>query len=379
MGDLCVRYTVLVDRYLPNMAASLLQARDLVVARHALLLLTELLQQDFLKWRGDLLYRFLLGALADDDDAMRMETEFALGEVFLRRNPSLFLQSFVDTVYVLTGCTAHPKFNAFARHDLEAKKKKAKSSRGDQGDDDDANGDDAMVGGGAAAAAGAGATGDHRVEMGVASVVGAPSLDMAGVEGTRGHAARLQIYRSMLRRMPDEHKFQVMAQLCHDVLGAVVEGIIPAESTTLAKQRIGGSGSGNASLSSPAPAAAAAAATKMVVTPEYQLLRDTFEVLCSADIKIGFHSAAEPSAEAAELMAAASAAGGGGAAAAGSSSPSSSVRSAFATAKGRLLTKMSKKLVIKDTLPMLIRLKKQLEEMHSPRLKHLMAYLKVGG
>ena len=109
MSDLCVRFTGLVDRYLPNMAASL-RDRDLVVRRHALLLLTQLLQQDFLKWRGDMLYRFM-GALSDTDETMRVEAEYALGEVFLVRDPSLYLHHFVDAVYVLVGSAVRRRIN----------------------------------------------------------------------------------------------------------------------------------------------------------------------------------------------------------------------------------------------------------------------------
>ena len=49
-----------------------------------------------------MLYRFM-GALSDTDETMRVEAEYALGEVFLVRDPSLYLHHFVDAVYVLVG------------------------------------------------------------------------------------------------------------------------------------------------------------------------------------------------------------------------------------------------------------------------------------
>ena len=58
LGDLCVRYTNLVDRHIGSLAACL-QDSDALVRKHALILLTQLLLQDFLKWRGMLLFRFI--------------------------------------------------------------------------------------------------------------------------------------------------------------------------------------------------------------------------------------------------------------------------------------------------------------------------------
>ena len=177
-----------------------------------------------------------------------------------------------------------------------------------------------------------------------------------------------------------------MAQICHDVLGAVVEGIIPVESIKV-DTAIHGKGSSttpgrssktpglNGSMmndSSMSPSSSSPSSS----SPEFQLLRDAFNILCCDEIKIGRVTGGaagggansvneELEAEAAPTAGAAGAAagGGGGKAARGA---------AFAAAKGRLLTKMSKKLVIKDTLPVLIRLKQMLEAAHSPLLKDLM-------
>lgn len=57
MGDLCIRYTNLVDRQLPAMAACLQDGcgkrghNSGLVRRHAVLLLSSLLLQDYVKWR----------------------------------------------------------------------------------------------------------------------------------------------------------------------------------------------------------------------------------------------------------------------------------------------------------------------------------------
>ena len=68
--------------------------------------------------------------------------------------------------------------------------------RGDGGD-----GGDGAEGEGRAAPATWGAT---------KAVVNAPVLEMPGAEGTANHGARMMIYKAMLERMPDEHRFQVI-------------------------------------------------------------------------------------------------------------------------------------------------------------------------
>ena len=65
LGDLCVRYTSLVEHHIGTMAGCL-QDTDVTIRRHTMILLTQLLVQDYLKWRGLLLFRYLASA-ADPD------------------------------------------------------------------------------------------------------------------------------------------------------------------------------------------------------------------------------------------------------------------------------------------------------------------------
>lgn len=73
LGDLCVRYTNLVDRHLGSLA-SCLQDRDALVRKHALILLTQLLLQDFLKWRGMLLFRFMAASTDSEPEIAELAT-----------------------------------------------------------------------------------------------------------------------------------------------------------------------------------------------------------------------------------------------------------------------------------------------------------------
>eukprot|EP00981_Chlorochromonas_danica_P001745 scaffold377_cov212-Ochromonas_danica.AAC.1 len=64
LGDLCVRYTHLVDRYLDLLATSLNDPLPLV-RRQAVMLFISLLSQDYIKCRDSLFYRFLLLTLQE--------------------------------------------------------------------------------------------------------------------------------------------------------------------------------------------------------------------------------------------------------------------------------------------------------------------------
>jgi condensin-2 complex subunit D3 len=67
LGDLCVRYTSMTDKYLPAMGACMQsgttdpnstllgtpsRSRFVLVRRHAVILLSSLIMQDYIKWRG---------------------------------------------------------------------------------------------------------------------------------------------------------------------------------------------------------------------------------------------------------------------------------------------------------------------------------------
>jgi hypothetical protein len=101
LGDLCVRYTSLVDRHVGAMATSMQDASPLV-RRHALLLLGQLLLQDYVKWRGLLLFRFL-AALVDPDPSIAELARFTLTGPLMQKSPHIFAQHFVESIIVLNG------------------------------------------------------------------------------------------------------------------------------------------------------------------------------------------------------------------------------------------------------------------------------------
>lgn len=69
-------YTSAVDAYMPTIVCSLKDS-SLLVRRQTLTVLTTLLKEDFVKWKGMLLYRFL-SALLDEDLEVREYAQFCL-------------------------------------------------------------------------------------------------------------------------------------------------------------------------------------------------------------------------------------------------------------------------------------------------------------
>jgi len=188
LGDLCVTYTNLVDRFLPVMAACMQSGvTDMttvqvlesssnksyaVVRSHAIHILSSLLIQDYIKWRGLLFYRFL-AAVSDDDDYVANTAETILCGPLLTKEPKLFYTHFVESLFVLNGCTAHPIY-------------KAASGMGDGG-------------------------------SGIA--VG---FDGINLSGEVGRARRHLMYEMMLSKMSDQEKIEVTAGITKDVLGSAL-------------------------------------------------------------------------------------------------------------------------------------------------------------
>eukprot|EP00934_Nitzschia_sp_Nitz4_P007524 Nitzschia sp. Nitz4//scaffold123_size70294//14347//18474//NITZ4_005922-RA/size70294-processed-gene-0.14-mRNA-1//-1//CDS//3329534467//7514//frame0 len=182
LGDLCVRYTNMADRYLPVMA-SCLQAGNVdpekalldnssdasaVIRKHAVLLLSSLLLQDYIKWRGLLFHRFLV-ACSDSNEEVAFLAEQVLSGPLYERNPKLFFNNFVEALFVLNRCTAHPIYAAAA-------------NQGDGG-------------------------------SGIAV-----SFDGIYLNGELGRIRRTQMYDFLLNRLSDEEKIGITARLVKEVL-----------------------------------------------------------------------------------------------------------------------------------------------------------------
>ena len=193
MGDLCVRYTNLVDKYLPFMAACL-QAGEVIssevgsdsrlsitfdkpdgyelVKKNSILLLSSLLLQDYIKWRGLFVFRFL-AAVADQDDEVSCLARTAIRGPLLEKQPNLLSSSFVESIFVFNSCKAHPIY--------------------------------------AAAASNGGA------------VYAEIDLERGLLEGNECYHKRKEIYQMMLETMTDEQKLKVTTDIVKRILGGAMD------------------------------------------------------------------------------------------------------------------------------------------------------------
>eukprot|EP00536_Pseudo-nitzschia_multiseries_P002808 jgi/Psemu1/294968/fgenesh1_pm.39_\ len=227
MGDLCVRYTNMTDRYLPTMASCLqngcttdlsILERSSVVRKHAVLLLSSLLLQDYIKWRGLLFHRFLV-ACSDEDEEVAVLAESVLSGPLMVRNPKIFFNHFVESIFVLNKCVAHPIYISAAR-------------QGDGG-------------------------------SGIAV-----SFDGINLDGKEGEVRRRNMYDFLLSKLTDEEKIGVTARLAKEVLGEAV-----GNEGDLSQVCKGQSPPDNSSSSR--------------LQSAWKVLTDTLYVLTSKSIKVG--------------------------------------------------------------------------------------------
>ncbi|CAM6126204.1 unnamed protein product [Calypogeia fissa] len=104
MTDFCVRYTALIDGYIHDLTRSLRDPCELV-RRQAFVLLSRLLQRDYVKWRGMLFHRFLLG-LVDESEKISQLARYVFGTVLKLKAPLLAYNSFVEAIFVLNDCVS---------------------------------------------------------------------------------------------------------------------------------------------------------------------------------------------------------------------------------------------------------------------------------
>ncbi|KDO28200.1 hypothetical protein SPRG_06249 [Saprolegnia parasitica CBS 223.65] len=180
LGDLCIRWTSVVDVYIPTIASSLLD-RSHAVRRNTLLLFSQLLLQDYVKWKESLLHYFLR-ALVDPHEEMASLAQHILSGPLLLKTPSLFTMKFVEAVFV---------FNNVPTPSLTG-------------------------------------------------VISTPMLQNLSLSGNLHFPKRLVIYRFLLQHMRDEQKLQVSMKLVTEVLDDVVDGTLrlASDPTTISENSI---------------------------------------------------------------------------------------------------------------------------------------------
>ena len=178
LADMCVRYASLVDPLLPQMT-SCLKDPSTAVRRTTLILLVHLLQEDYLKIRGNAKFFYrLLQTLLDPSEEVRLLSKFYLEQRLLKRIPNIIYSMFPEALFHFTDYDGHGSYNKF----VVSKKEKR----------------------------------------------------MFSLAGEAKAGERMQLYAFMLDNMTDEQRFQTTYRLCQDVLGGVVEGGVQAGEASLA-------------------------------------------------------------------------------------------------------------------------------------------------
>ncbi|KXZ45555.1 hypothetical protein GPECTOR_53g141 [Gonium pectorale] len=183
LSDMVVQFTGLADAYVGRLAAMVRDPHELV-RRQALALLANLLLRDFVKWRGALVHRFLL-ALVDESPGVRQLAQYLLSDSLATKAPMLAYNHFIESLFVLNDCSAG----------LHASR----------------------AGGGSA---------ELAAELALHSALEGTGFHLKGNTPIM-RAKRDIIYCALLRRMSPEHRFAASAKLVAEVLGGVVDGLLP--------------------------------------------------------------------------------------------------------------------------------------------------------
>ncbi|KAM6158642.1 LOW QUALITY PROTEIN: condensin-2 complex subunit D3 [Rhynchocyon petersi] len=171
MCDLCIRYTVMVDRYIPNISMCLKDS-DPFIRKQTLILLTNLLQEEFVKWKGSLFYRFV-STLIDSHPDIASFGEFCLVHLLLKRNPVMFFQHFIECIFHFNNYEKHEKYNKFSQSEREKQ--------------------------------------------------------LFSLKGKINKEKRMKIYKFLLEHFTDEQRFNITSKICLSILAYFVDGILPLD------------------------------------------------------------------------------------------------------------------------------------------------------
>eukprot|EP00929_Paragymnodinium_shiwhaense_P083575 TRINITY_DN44596_c0_g1_i2.p1 TRINITY_DN44596_c0_g1~~TRINITY_DN44596_c0_g1_i2.p1 ORF type:complete len:1459 (+),score=297.27 TRINITY_DN44596_c0_g1_i2:49-4425(+) len=108
LGDLCVKYTLLVDRFLPYLTDLLRDSHELL-RKQAAMVLASLMSEDFIKVKSSVFFRFLY-CLSDPSPSIRGLVESVFARILYKRTPAMFSQNFLEVICFLNGWTGMAAF-----------------------------------------------------------------------------------------------------------------------------------------------------------------------------------------------------------------------------------------------------------------------------
>ncbi|XP_005378647.1 PREDICTED: condensin-2 complex subunit D3 [Chinchilla lanigera] len=169
--DLCIRYTVMVDKYIPHVSMCLKDS-DPFIRKQTLILLTNLLQEEFVKWKGSLFFRFV-STLIDSHPDIASFGEFCLAHLLLKRNPVMFFQHFIECIFHFNNYEKHEKYNKFPQSEREKQ--------------------------------------------------------LFSLKGKTNKESRMKIYKFLLEHFTDEQRFNITSKICLSILACFADGALPLD------------------------------------------------------------------------------------------------------------------------------------------------------
>lgn len=119
LADICVRFTALVEPYLPDLCISMKDPNPAV--REAIVVIfIQLLLEDFIKMKGPFFFH-ILTMLSDTDNMIRELTIFLVEERLLMKNKTLISQQFLESIYHYNNYRSR---SAFCGHRMRDQQKK---------------------------------------------------------------------------------------------------------------------------------------------------------------------------------------------------------------------------------------------------------------
>lgn len=119
LADICVRFTALVEPYLPDLCISMKDPNPAV--REAIVVIfIQLLLEDFIKMKGPFFFH-ILTMLSDTDSMIRELTIFLVEERLLMKNKTLISQQFLESIYHYNNYRSRSAFCGHRMRDQEKK------------------------------------------------------------------------------------------------------------------------------------------------------------------------------------------------------------------------------------------------------------------
>ncbi|XP_012225278.2 condensin-2 complex subunit D3-L [Linepithema humile] len=117
LADICVRFTALVEPYLPDMCVSMKDSNPAV--REAIIVIfIQLLLEDFIKLKGPFFFH-ILTMLSDANAMIRELTIFLVEERLLAKNKTLISQQFLESIYHYNNYQSRNAFCGHRMHERE--------------------------------------------------------------------------------------------------------------------------------------------------------------------------------------------------------------------------------------------------------------------